>query len=150
MVRKLTEEDLTSALILVKDVFDAFEAPDYSEEGINAFYDFIKDEAVYQKLKNGEMQFWGAFCENRMVGVIAIRNKNHISLLFVDGKHHRKGIGKALFEQVKLYVQSRGLKEITVHSSPYAIPVYHKLGFIDTDRELISNGIRFTPMQFSL
>ena len=36
----------------------------------------------------------------------------------------------------------------TVNSSPYAVPVYHKLGFIDMDSEQLSDGIRFTPMKF--
>lgn len=39
-------------------------------------------------------------------------------------------------------------KTITVNSSPYAVPVYHKLGFIDTDTEQLSDGIRYIPMKF--
>ncbi len=39
------------------------------------------------------------------------------------------------------------LTEITVNSSPYAVEVYHKLGFKDTAVEQISDGIRFTPMK---
>ena len=37
---------------------------------------------------------------------------------------------------------------ITVNSSPYAVPVYHKLGFVDTDVEQISDGMRYTPMKY--
>ena len=36
----------------------------------------------------------------------------------------------------------------TVNSSPYAVPVYHKLGFIDMDSEQLADGMRFTPMKF--
>ncbi|ENY8640112.1 TPA: GNAT family N-acetyltransferase [Clostridioides difficile] len=39
------------------------------------------------------------------------------------------------------------LTEITVNSSPYAVEVYHKLGFKDTAVEQIVDGIRFTPMK---
>ena len=37
---------------------------------------------------------------------------------------------------------------ITVNSSPYAVPVYHKLGFSDTDTEQLADGMRYTLMKF--
>ncbi|WP_081998881.1 GNAT family N-acetyltransferase [Robinsoniella peoriensis] len=39
---------------------------------------------------------------------------------------------------------------ITVNSSPFAIPVYHKFGFVDTDTEKVTNGLMYTPMEISL
>ncbi|MCQ4640814.1 GNAT family N-acetyltransferase [Blautia coccoides] len=39
-------------------------------------------------------------------------------------------------------------KEFTVNSSPYAVPVYHKFGFVDTDCEQLTDGMRYTPMKF--
>lgn len=39
---------------------------------------------------------------------------------------------------------------MTVNASPYAIPVYRKLGFIDIDVEQVINGIRFTPMVYEI
>lgn len=36
-----------------------------------------------------------------------------------------------------------------MHSSPYAVPVYHKLGFVDTGTEQVSDGIRYTPMKYT-
>lgn len=38
----------------------------------------------------------------------------------------------------------------TVHSSPYAVEVCHRLGFLDTDVDRTVNGIRFTPMRRDL
>ena len=35
-----------------------------------------------------------------------------------------------------------------VHASPYAVPVYHHLGFIDMDEEQTVDGMRFRPMRF--
>ena len=37
---------------------------------------------------------------------------------------------------------------ITVNSSPYAVPVYRKLGFVETDTEQLADGMRYTPMKF--
>lgn len=39
---------------------------------------------------------------------------------------------------------------ITVNSSPFAVPVYHHLGFTDTDSEKVTNGLRYTPMVINL
>ena len=36
----------------------------------------------------------------------------------------------------------------TVHSSPYAVEVYRHLGFVPTDSEQITNGLRYTTMRF--
>lgn len=36
---------------------------------------------------------------------------------------------------------------MTVNSSPYAVPVYEKLGFHATGSEQTVNGLRFTPME---
>ncbi|MFR3657622.1 MAG: GNAT family N-acetyltransferase [Eisenbergiella sp.] len=29
-----------------------------------------------------------------------------------------------------------------------AVPVYHKLGFVDTNTEQLTDGIRYTPMKY--
>jgi predicted GNAT family N-acyltransferase len=48
-----------------------------------------------------------------------------------------------MFEYVRKRAPDRTL---TVNSSPYAVPVYAKLGFVPTDREQVQSGIRYTPM----
>lgn len=71
--------------------------------------------------------------------------------MFVNKEYHRQGIAKSLFQTVEERCKSEdNLSKITVNSSPYAIEVYHCLGFFDTDKELTANGIRFTPMFFLL
>jgi predicted GNAT family N-acyltransferase len=63
----------------------------------------------------------------------------------VDGKYHRQGIGTKLFKTV---LQEYPDQVITLNSSPYGLPFYHALGFVDTDKEQMVNGIRFTPMKY--
>ena len=36
----------------------------------------------------------------------------------------------------------------TVHSSPYAVEIYRHLGFVPTDSEQLTDGLRYTPMKF--
>ncbi len=128
-------DETQSALQLVWEVFQEFESPDYTQEGINEFYKTIHDENYISMLT-----MYGAFLSGELVGVIATRNNGrHIALFFVDGKYHRQGIGKQLFEAVRT-------DKMTVNSSPYAVGIYRKLGFKAVDDEQSVNGLRFTPM----
>ncbi len=140
IIRKLTTiEDKTSAATLAMGVFMKYEAPEYSQEGIDNFRAYVNDETIVSSL-----DMYGAFLDNEIVGMIATRNNGcHISLFFVDGNHHRKGIGKLLFSAL---VEESQSKVITVNSSPYAVEVYHRLGFVDADEEQLQSGIRYTPM----
>lgn len=62
-----------------------------------------------------------------------------------DEVFNNEGIGRKLWD----FLRENSLsKIITVNFSPYAVPVYHKLGFVDTDTEQLSDGMRYTPMQF--
>ncbi|WP_190259354.1 GNAT family N-acetyltransferase [Pelotomaculum schinkii] len=53
-------------------------------------------------------------------------------------------MGRKLFEAV---LRNSTSEMITVHSSPYAREIYHKLGFTDTDVEQTKDGIRYIPMK---
>ncbi len=96
----------------------------------------------------GVYQLFGAFDNGRMVGMLSLRAETHISLLFVDGKYHRRGIGRGLIEYVSQYVLTEeGHGSITVNAAPYATGFYHRMGFVDTDTEQACDGIRYTPMK---
>jgi ribosomal protein S18 acetylase RimI-like enzyme len=74
----------------------------------------------------------------RIVGVIEVRQFRHISLLFVDDRFQRQGIARALVRHAVARCLSRrpDLRQITVRSSPYAVPIYERLGFLpDPDRD---------------
>lgn len=132
--------------------FLKYEAADYTKEGVESFRDFISDNMLYKMFLNGTYQLFVAVQENALIGMISVRNINHISLLFVDAECHRKGVGRSLMEYVENFLLSEvgGVEKITVNASPYGIPFYHKIGFRDTDIEQTENGIRYTPMEFVL
>ena len=149
-IRPLDRDDVKSAMELVLRVFMEFEAPEYEEEGITEFQSFIEPSTITSKMENGEFWLWGAFCQERVVGVIAIRPPLHISLMFVDKQYHRRGIARRLFETVLNYrsvIDGHG--RITVNSSPYAVEIYMRLGFQPTGTEQTVNGLRFTPMEYN-
>lgn len=139
-VRRLCAGEITQALNLAWEVFLKFEAPEYSDEGVK---EFKKALGLIQMLR--QVKFYGAFDKAELIGTLAIRDGYHISLFFVNEKYHRKGVGKKLFETMK---NDSDAQCFTVNSSPYAVEVYSRLGFIKTDCEKTTNGIRYTPMKY--
>lgn len=141
VIRKIKEAEVPEAIQLVLSVFMEFEAPEYSKEGILHFQEFVHKSDISK-----ELELYGAFHRNKIVGVIATRKEGkHISLFFVNSDYHKQGIGRKLFEIVKKNCKGEVL---TVNSSPFAVPIYKHLGFMATDTEQIEDGIRFTPMIF--
>ncbi len=47
---------------------------------------------------------------------------------------------------MELFLAQSRTEQITVNASPYAVPVYEKLGFQAVDDEQLTDGIRYTPM----
>lgn len=140
IIRKLNEREIQSAIELSLEVFMVFEAPEYSQEGIDEFKRFLNNQNEVSKLV-----FFGAFNQNTILGVLAMR-QNHISLLFVKKEYHKRGIGKELFMYM---LQQTNSETITVNSSPYAKEFYRNLGFKSINDEQITHGIRYTPMIYN-
>nr|WP_246578134.1 GNAT family N-acetyltransferase [Clostridium frigoris] len=145
----MQKNDIKNALNLVWEIFEEFEAPDYSKQGIKEFKKFVSYNSIIKKFDEGELNFWGCINKNDLIGVIATRGITHICMLFVNKDFHRLGIARSLFQTVVEKSKSKNnISQITVNSSPYAVEVYHRLGFFDTDKELTVSGIRFTPMSY--
>ena len=140
-VRPLVQADLPQALALVERVFMAFEAPEYSTEGIQTFLSFLQDADALAALR-----FYGALHNGTPVGVLATRGGSHIALFFVEPCFQRQGVGRALFFAARATCKT---DEMTVNSSPYAVEIYRRLGFSPLSDEQVRDGIRFTPMQYS-
>ena len=140
-IKRLMKKDIPAALDLAWEVFLAFEAPEYSKEGIDEFHNFLRNKSEIESLR-----FYGAFDKGEIVGVLAMRSTQHVSLFFVKESHHRRGIGRKLFERMKKDYEK---KEFSVNSSPYAVEIYRQLGFTETDNEQITNGIRYVPMKYA-
>ena len=148
-IKNLKIEELQETLNLVKRLFDEFEAPYYSQEGVESFYKFISYKNIIQKI-NENMKINVIKKDNKIIGMIAYTKEGHIALLFIDKEYHKKSLGTKLIEKAKQYYRNKGIESITVNSSPYAIEFYHKLKFIDTSKEQTVNGIIYTPMKLNM
>lgn len=138
--------ELEEALTLADSVFNVFEAPEYSPEGVKEFHNFTKPELIRPRIESNDMQMWIAILNGNIIGLIALRNANHISMFFVDGSYHRQGVGRMLYNAARDHICSSGRNFATVYASPYGIPAYENLGFIQLTEEQKISGLRCNPM----
>jgi GNAT superfamily N-acetyltransferase len=145
-ISEITVETLktSNVLQLVWDVFEEFVAYQFSTEGVKEFQNYFEYSSMKRMFDNSEMMMWGCFHNDEVIGMIATKPSNHISLLFVDKQHHRQGIARALYQKM---IENNDCSEISVNSSLYAVEAYKRLGFVATDTEQQKNGIRFVPMK---
>lgn len=153
-IRKITAAETDEALALALEVFMQFEAPDYKPEGTAAFKrDIIENEEYIQNCRQGICPIYAAFDGERIIGIMGMRpNKTHINLVFVKKEYHRKGVATALFHFLldDVLRENPELKEITLNSSPYGKPFYLHIGFVPLSEEQETDGIRFTPMKYTI
>jgi GNAT superfamily N-acetyltransferase len=146
VVRFTKDSEIPTATELVWRVFSEFEAPEYSQEGVDEFRRFLDGIP-----ENAELRMIGFWDGDELIGLLGVRPPCHIALFFVDKKYHRKGIARCLWETMLAdegIIGGSGF--VTVNSSPYAVEVYRRLGFVPTDVEQTVNGIRFTPMKYEI
>lgn len=125
-----------------------FEAGDYGVEGVENFRNFISDPMLRRMFLLGTYHMYVATCCGKVVGMVSLRDKNHISLLFVDEAYHRKGIGRRLIDTIGAFSKEEyGKEEITVNASPYGLEFYKKVGFCSTSPLMINGGIKYTSMK---
>lgn len=142
-IRKILPEEKSAALNLVWRVFLKYEAPQYPEEGVRFFREYLdNDEAT------SALDIYGAFMDTHIVGVLAMRNSGtHVSLFFVDEEYHRRGIGRSLFEYM---INASSPDFVTVHAAPYAVEIYRRLGFSPSGGDVVEDGLIYTPMEMIL
>lgn len=151
-IRRINENEVDEALKLALDVFMEFEAPDYKPEGVETFkHDIVQNKEFIEKCKKGICPIYGAFENEKIIGIIGMRSsKTHINLVFTKKEYHRQGVATALFRFLlnDILKENPDLKEITLNSSPYGKEFYLHIGFIPLSEEMEQDGIRYTPMKY--
>ncbi len=145
--RTIQSGEETKVCQLVMESFHEFVAPDYSAGGNSEFSKYVKPQSIPQRLTNNHF-ILVALDKEIFTGMIEVRNYNHISLLFVKKEYHHQGIAKKLLQIAidKCRKCNPDLALIDVDSSPFAVTIYEKMGFLKVDTEQVKTGIRFTPM----
>lgn len=143
---RLSEADATVALAL--RAFDEFIAPDYPNEGIDHFYANVTPDSLTDVISDGGIVLV-ATVDGTLAGVVTVRDESHISWLYVEKVFHARGIGRELVIRAAEQIRERtpGATSITLNSSPFALPIYLRMGFQTTGPEMTKNGMRMIPMR---
>lgn len=123
------EKDETFAVI--ERGFNAYVREDFTSEGIEEFYRAVRIMA-FERPSNHFIVVAESNCQ--IAGMIDVKENCHISIFFVDPSCMGKGVGRGLLSHAIMLCQQNNpdIIEIEVHSSPWAVPVYGRLGFEPT------------------
>lgn len=148
-VRSLQFAEIEQALRLAGQVFDECVAPTYPMQGVEEFHRFNNAEELMRQWQNGDLFFWGAYEEQNLVGMIAVRRPAHISMLYVLPAYQGKGVGRMLWQQACGFcTHELSMVRITVNAAPSAAVIYNRWGFHALAPEQMQDGIRFIPMEY--
>lgn len=145
-IMKASKEDWEPAMEVAWRTFLKFEAMEYGKEGTDHFLEFISGEQLYEMFLNGEYKVVVAKKSKKVLGVASLRAGNHVSLLFVDEKYHKLGIGKKLLAFLQSNCLEKDSVTLTVNAAPYAVNFYEKVGFERVDDFQKADGIIYLPM----
>ncbi len=139
---------LEEALALVWEVFSECEAEKLSQEALDEFWARIDYEYMLQRAGDGEIRFWGAFDDDYLVGVCAMRDLSHIELLYVDPAYHRQGIATNLLKHAFIDCKEldESLHRVTVNATEFSRAFFLKQGFAATAAQRTVDGLLQIPM----
>jgi GNAT superfamily N-acetyltransferase len=88
-------------------------------------------------------------------GRVDHRQRTVLQSLFVDGAHHRRGIGRRMVGRFEHVCRVRGVEAIKVASTLYAVPFYLALGYerstgVRPMRSFEGGGLVYQPMKKQL
>ncbi len=141
--RKICTGEEDKVFGLVQAGFEEYVLSSLTEEGSREFFRAAR-EMIYGKPKGHVIMV--AESTDGILGMLDIRNYDHICLFFVARDFQGRGIGRGLLDRATADCLENNAKRLDVNSSLFAAPIYEKLGFIQSKPEQLLNGIRFVPM----
>lgn len=155
-IRPLVPEDAERGSALVRRVFDEHVSSTFEPEGVAEFHAYAAPEALVERAATHrtfvawQIVLSGATGSEQPVGVIEVRDTDHVSMLFVRTSHMGLGIATALLARAEDACRAAGRSTMTVHSSLNARSFYERLGFVATEEPQRLHGFAFVPMKKDL
>lgn len=146
-IRPATLEDSENISKLICGLVDKFIADELSPQGREFLLSTMTPDSIAQYMQS-EYRYHIAEIEGKLVGVVAVRNNDHLYHLFVAERYHHRGIAKKLWQLAMEECLRNGNKgEFTVNSSAYARGVYMRLGFVAQSGPQEKHDVIFFPMK---
>ena len=144
-IRSATTQDAKAISALISASAHHF-LQDSSGSGAERFLEGITPQAILGYITSSNFHYLIAEDGTDLAGAVALRDGRHLFHLFVAPAYQRQGLARALWAAAKQRA-AKDLETFTVNSSPNAVPVYERLGFIATGSRTEMNGFAFVPMK---
>lgn len=147
-LRTATEDD-AAAISALMSSFAAGLVTDSAGQGTRPFLDSVSTETLRGYLASDRCSFTVAHDNGRIVGVIALVARTHLSYFFVDRAWQRRGIGRRLWDHARMQAVFGGHSgSFHVFAAMSAIPAYSRLGFSAIGVPCNVLGVQCVPMAF--
>jgi len=121
---------------------------DPAQAATSPFLQTVSPAAIAGYIASDAFDYCVGKCQGQLAGVVAVRDGQHLFHLFVDTAFQRQGFAARLWAHAQQRALARGNTQgFTVNSTPYALPVYQRLGFVATGAEVQTRGIAYVPMR---
>jgi GNAT superfamily N-acetyltransferase len=146
-LRAVTEAEALATSVLVQASFTRLAAPEWEPSARDVFMAESTPEALAAKIKCATCAT-GAFSDRQLVGFLLMPTPALLGMLFVHPECLRRGIGRALWEHARAYVESTfsAVKTIELNATPCAYQFYRSIGFAPISAEYNREGCRATRM----
>lgn len=134
VIRKLKREEIQQAVELARKVFDYSVRNTFNDEIINGYFDsYVVYDTLIQQYDNSELTFWGAFEQRMMIGMSALSNQGHITMIYVEPNHIGRHVGKKLTRAMRIHARMEyKLPQVTVNAMPaISSAFFRRMGFVD-------------------
>lgn len=143
-IRKAISADAPAISKLMIPLVTEFVSYEYTEQGTAVMLTSMTPEVICSNFDQA-FEYFVAEENNKIVGVLGIKQGNHLFHCFVDKNHHRKHLGKKLWQH---WFADAKPERVTVNSSRFAIKFYQSLGFSSNNEIFEKNGVTCYPMVY--
>lgn len=126
-LRKLKDEFHRQALECILKTVDVSNSPDYPPSVIE-YQLQIHYTMDWIRKQMQSRYFIVTLIEGKVVGTGSL-DGDEIKAVFVDPSYQRRGVGRAMMEELEEYARTKGLKEVVLNSSITAYDFYKKLNY---------------------
>lgn len=137
-LRPMLPADVPALTILYRASIELLAEEDYSEDQREAWAARADEPAFAKRLASGLTLV--AIVGNRPAGFASMEGTDKIGMLYVDPEYARQGVATLLVDALVKLAGARGVSLLKVDASDTAQPLFQKLGFVATVRNMVSVG----------
>ncbi len=135
-----------AAMDFVWNTFLESNRDNMSDIGAVSFERFIRDERLYGLFLTHYYKAYSIKRNDEIMAVFATKEYDHISLLFVEKKYQKNGMGRAILSYIEKKAAEHGNQKVTVNAADKSEGFYKSCGYVARGLKQDNDGVITTPM----